>query len=234
MVKENWNYEQLWSGVARSEERLKQFGFWAPSVVEYDGKQEQCFGAVGNKCDGVKFLTPDPEWVNTFTRPDGVKMGYVKMQVVIGSILHDNICLDNSWGAWCNGPITIPAGELPWVKQIMPAAREWNKAVYNVRDRRGWIDYWGPYPMDNKALFAMYSDDLTRVKARPSLMAAVGPIHAAPATTDPYQGRETRATQRLKAPVGAYVDRGDAAYCVNGTYKEEGQWWTAQWWGKCN
>jgi hypothetical protein len=234
VVKQGASYEDIWTGVARSQERLNAYGYYAPSVGAYNGKTEQCFGAVGPKCDGVKFMTPDPVWVDTFTRPDGVKMGYIKMETVVGSILHDNTCLDQPMGAWCSGLISIPGGELPIIKMVVPAAREWNKAVYNVRDHRGWLDFYGPYPVDDKNLFGRYSDDLTRVKARPSLMAKVGPLIAAPITTDPYEGQEARSSARLKAPSSAYVDRGDAAYCASRSYKEEGQWWTAQWWGKCN
>jgi hypothetical protein len=226
-------YEQVWTGIARSQERLDKFGFYAPSYGDYNGKKERCFGAVGPKCDGVWLLTPDVQVVNTFDRADGVKMGYVRIAVAVGSILHDNICLDQPYGAWCSGAPTIISGEIPLMRVLGPAAREWNKAVYNVRDTRYWIHTFGPYPVD-KALQENWSDDLTQVQARPSKMAKILPVGAMPVVTDDYLGKETRQTKALKAPVGTYVDRYDQQFCQNGTYKEEGRWWTGQWWGQCN
>jgi hypothetical protein len=226
-------YEQVWTNIARSQERLNKFGYYAPSYGDYNGKYERCFGAVGNKCDGVWLATPDVQWVNTFDRADGVKMGYVRIAVAVGSILHDNICLDQPYGSWCSGLPTAVVGEIPLMRVLGPASLEWNKAVYNTRDGRYWVAKFGPYPTD-KALQEKWSDDLTQVTARSSKMAKILPIGAMPVVSELYLGKETRQTKVLKAPAGTYVDREDQQFCASGSYTEEDRWWTAQWWGKCN
>lgn len=235
MMMSGWSVEDVWTSIARSQERLDRFGHWAPARVSYNGKREQCFGAIGPRCDGAPG-TPAPEFVNRFRRPDGVEMGWIRIAVAPGSILHDNICLRQPLGAWCSGWPTVPAHELPLIKAVMPAAMEWNKAVYNVIDGRYWIEDFGPYPVD-AGLRAEFSDDLTPVPNRPSFMAPVGVVlgvGALPWNFVRYTQGETRRTRALAAPAGKAVDRGDEQFCRSGSYREEANWWLQKFWGICN
>lgn len=236
----NYTGELVWKELARSQERLDRFGYWAPHVTGFDGKRELCFGAVGPGCQGVPWLN-EPRWVDKFTRPDGVEMGYIEIYVAVGSILHDNSCLRYG-GHYCSG---IPAGVtgdlIPLAQYAQGSSLEWNKAVYNMKDGRVWRHKFGPYPLDDR-LRGLYSDDLTKVANRSSKMAPV--IHigvlgifigrvsfATPYPSVPYVHGETRQTRALVAPAGVPVDRGDQEFCASGRYTEgvDG----LQEWGSC-
>jgi len=231
MLNKGWSPEDVWTAIAQSQERLQRFGFWAPAKAAYSGHRELCFGAIGPKCDGAP--KSNPVWVDKFIRPDGVEMGYIQIQVSVGSILHDNSCL-RVGGQYCDGlPAGIAADAYPLFKYMQPSALEWNKAVYNTIDNRFWTATFGPYPT-NKGLMNQFSDDLTPASNRTALMAPIMGYVASPYPAIPYTLGETRQTLALKARAGTAVDRGDAAYCASGSYREDGNALVQKFWGVCN
>jgi hypothetical protein len=234
-----WSTERVWTAIAQSDERLVRFGTWAPAQVGYDSAHEICFGAIGPKCDGAP--RSNPVWKDKFTRPDGMEMGYIEIQVSVGSILHDNACLRSGGvGTFCNGLAKgILLDSLPLATYVQAASLEWNKAAYNTYDGRFWTARFGPYPVNGQER-ANWSDDLTKVSNRPSKMAPVlaGGLQTVglggwPVPTIDYKLGESRQSKVLKAPRGTAVDRGDAAFCAAQQYTEEGMWWVAKWWGTC-
>jgi hypothetical protein len=234
-----WSTEQVWTAIAQSEERVNQFGYWAPARTAYDGQREICFGAIGPKCDGAP--RSNPVWKDKFMRPDGTEMGYIEIQVSVGSILHDNACLRaTGGGTMCNGlPKGLTLDSLPLATYVQPASLEWNKAAWNTYDGRFWTARFGPYPTGSTER-AYWTDDLSKTTNRASKMAPVVAgglqtvgLGAWPAPTIAYTLGETRQSRALKAPVGTYVDRGDQEFCATQQYTEEGNPWIAKWWGKC-
>lgn len=234
-----WSFEQVWTGIAQSQERLNNFKYWAPARTAYDGKYETCFGAIGSKCEGAPRNTPS--WVDKFTRPDGTEMGYVNIQVSVGSILHDNACNRAGTGTMCNGLAKgIAIDAIPLANYLQAASLEWNKAAYNTYDGRFWPERFGPYPLNESERSSRWSDDLTKVANRASKMApiftgmpALVGLGAWPVPTVDYKHGETRQTKALKAPKGTYVDRGDQQFCASGQYTEDGNFFVAKWWGQC-
>ncbi|HJU90433.1 MAG TPA: hypothetical protein VJ672_13680 [Gemmatimonadaceae bacterium] len=227
------DWRVIWRELAQSPEREQRFGFWASAPMSLqDAKAtfgfptlrtaEQCFGGVGPKCEGG---VPDlyawvhPRWHNYFTMPDGTEMAYVEMGVVVGSILHDNVCMDAQQGTAiaCQGwelvtDLTKHGG--------VPGALEWHKATWNVIDGRGWRAVFGPYPTNMSARRSWY-DDVRPVRARRTMMAApVGPL-GLPILDQPYRGQERRATIVLTAPPGTKLDGTDAAFCTSKKFKSE-------------
>ena len=219
------DWRLIWRELAQSPEREQRFGFWASAPMTLQESRvafafptlrtaEQCFGGVGPKCEGG---VPDlyawvhPRWHKYFQMPDGTEMAYVEVGVVVGSILHDNVCMDAQQGTAiaCQGwelvtDLTKHAG--------VPGALEWHKATWNVIDQRGWRAVFGPYPTSASARRAWY-DDVRPVRARRTMMAApLGPL-AVPILDQPYRGRERRATIVLTAPPGTKLDGTDAAFC---------------------
>ncbi|HYF77087.1 MAG TPA: hypothetical protein VD973_08155 [Symbiobacteriaceae bacterium] len=242
MVNQGWEPERIWAAIARSQERLDRFGYFAPHQTDYNGKRELCFGAIGPKCDGAP--KSNPEWVDKFYRADGVEMGYIRIQVSVGSILHDNACTRNGTGIMCNGLIKgLTQDQLPLATYMQPAGLEWNKAVYNTIDNRFWTATFGPYPT-NTRLQDTYSDDLTPVANRASKMAPVvsvpfagAGLGAIPLPIIDYTGGETRQSAVLKAPPGTALDAGDDAFCASGSAKGTGDLWAlllTKYWINCN
>lgn len=146
-------------------------------------------------------------------------MVYYKSAVVVGSILHDAACR-NPEGVYCRGIKRDLWRELPLVKNgNFPATREWNKAVYNTHDDRGWVGKFGPYPADD-ALEKTYSDDMREARYnRMTYMAdvAVFGIFTAPSPSISYTAGEKRATLRLEAPAGTNLDWRDQEFCASDT-----------------
>ncbi|HWI61164.1 MAG TPA: hypothetical protein VNT75_04990 [Symbiobacteriaceae bacterium] len=241
MLTGGWDFERVWTAIAQSEERLKQFGYWAPARTSYSSKRETCFGAIGSKCEGAPKNTP--VWTEKFTRPDGTEMGYVKIQVSVGSILHDNACTRAAGGigTMCNGmPKGLTIDAIPLVNYLQPASLEWNKAAWNTYDNRFWQEKFGPYPLNEGERTKNWSDDLTYQANRAAKMApiftgmpALVGIGSWPVPSIDYKQGETRQTRALKAPKGTAVDRGDQAFCASGAYTEEGNFWVSKWWGIC-
>ena len=224
------NWHPFWREIATSPERDQKFGYYAPAPFSsptdaqraFGSKQpptpEQCFGAMGDKCEGgiPQYPEVQPRWIGRFTLPDGTVMGFVDMGVAVGSILHDNACLQNHNGLNCNG---IGAGDL--IKTSSgPAAPEWNKAAWNLIDGRNWRAQFGPYPVNTQAHRSGWYDDLRPVASRESWMAPVLGMITIPAHTIRYTGGETKGSRRLKAPAHRTLDGKDQAFCASGQFAD--------------
>ena len=230
-------WREVWKELATSAERDRKYGFFAPAplsreevtrlygipqdLVSTEG--EQCFGATGPNCDMPKeteiFAWTYPKWQGHFTLPDGTQMAYVNVGVTVGSIYHDNMCLQVRpvTGHFCGISLATVAGD--FVKNSgTPVAMEWNKAFYNVRDRRGWTGNFGPYPIGNTARHGWY-DDLRPVAARPGKMAPVLGMLTVPILSEDYRGPERRGSLRLEAPSGTKLDQTDVAYCKSKAFR---------------
>jgi len=227
------DWRVIWRELAQSPEREQRFGFWASAPMSLQEAKvafgfpnlrvaEQCFGGVGPKCEGG---VPDlyrwvhPRWHDYFTMPDGTEMAYVEVGIVVGSIVHDNVCMDAQQGTAvaCQGwelvvDLTKHAG--------VPGALEWHKATWNVIDERGWRGVFGPYPTNASARRSWY-DDVRPVPARRTMMAAMLGPFALPILDQPYKGQERRATIVLFAPPGTKLDGTDAAFCKSKRFKSE-------------
>ncbi len=229
-------WTEVWRRVAQSNERIQLRGAWAPAPMPSLGEArsvfgqpvlahpENCFGAIGSHCDGG--LEAESRWVDLFTMPDGTQMGSVEINVSVGSIFHDNLCIHNAYGLHCGegnawdwyvdvatfDPSAIIA------KIVIPGAQEWNKAVWNTLDKRRWRQVFGPYPTDKDVRRASWYDDLYDMNAREGWMAPVLGAFTIPLHTDRYPGRESRGTRTLAAPAGALLDYRDAAFCRSGGF----------------
>jgi hypothetical protein len=228
--------EQLWTAVGISAKRDACWGFFAPVRGHYDTPSSnpdgrvtsnQCWGAVGSNCDGVSQASISvPRYYGGFTRADGVSMIYIKMETSIGSIVHDMACLNvGSKGHWCNGPTSGWNDILGLPRAWTPAAHEWGKAFWNTRNKRVWVDWYGPYPDPRKysSLFKQYSDDLRQVARRsnvrlPALFIPGGGAIFMPPLTADYIYGETPSTRRLRAPTATAMDTSDAAFCASGRF----------------
>lgn len=225
------SWRDLWKEVALSPERDQRYGFYAPAPLTPDevtrlygipqnlvsAQGEQCFGGVGPNCDMPKeardFAWTFPRWHDEFVLPDGTRMAFVDVGVVVGSILHDNMCLQVRpvEGHFCKNMLLSAVGDVVKTPGT-PVAMEWNKAFYNVRDHRGWTATFGPYPLGATARHGWF-DDLRPTAARPAKMAPVLGMLTVPVLNVPYQGPERRASARLQAPPGTKIDQTDVAYC---------------------
>ena len=230
-------WTDLWRDLALSSERDQRYGFYAPAPLTRDqvtqlygipqdivsAEGETCFGGTGPNCEMPKevkdFAWTFPRWHGEFTLPNGQKMAFVDVGVTVGSILHDNMCLQvrPAVGHFCGMMLLSVVGD--FVKTPGTAvAMEWNKAFYNVRDRRGWMATFGPYPIGATARHGWY-DDLRPSPARKAMMAPVLGMLTIPSLNMPYQGPERRATRRLAAPPGTRIDQPDMAYCQSGAFR---------------
>lgn len=222
------NWHPFWRQIAISPERDQKFGYYAPAPFSSPsdaqrafGRKspptpEQCFGGMGDKCEGgiPQYPEVQPRWIGRFTLPDGTEMGFVEMGVAVGSILHDNACLQNHDGLNCNG---IGAGDL--IKTSSgPAALEWNKAAWNLMDTRNWRARFGPYPVNRSAHRSGWYDDLRPVASRESWMAPALGMATIPVQTIRYTGGETKESRRLKAPSHKTLDVKDVAFCASGQF----------------
>jgi hypothetical protein len=223
-------WQSVWTEIAHSPEREQKTGRWAPAYyatpdqaraafgLPFTPTPEQCFGALGDKCEGgipPLYPTVQPTWTATFVMPDGTKMGYVDIGVAVGSILHDNTCFRDRSGLNCNG---IDFGADLTKNSAMPAAMEWSKAVWNVVDGRTWRERFGPYPVDAATHRASWYDDVRPVPTREAWMAKVSGMVAEMHPSVQYTGAELRETQRLKAPANKGLDEKDGAFCRSGSF----------------
>ena len=229
-------WTDLWREVATSPERDRKYGFFAPAPMSpeqvaqlYQIKREfvrvegeQCFGGVGPSCDMPKeikdFDWTFPRWHDEFTLPNGQRMAWVDVGVVVGSILHDNQCIDvrPAIGHFCGNMVAAAFGDVVKTNDT-PAGMEWNKAVYNVRDHRGWTATFGPYPIGATARYGWY-DDLRPVPARRAMMAPIFSVVTIPSLTMPFKGQERRSSRRLTAPSRTKLDQSDVAFCQSGAF----------------
>lgn len=225
-------WRDVWRELAQSSEREQRFGAWAGAPMTLDQARrtfnwptprtgEQCFGGLGPGCSGGVpeiYGWVQPRWHDYFSMPDGTRMASVELGVAVGSILHDNACMDapQGQGIACQGweaitDLTKHAG--------VPAAMEWHKAGWNVIDGRGWRTVFGPYPVDATQRRSWY-DDLRPVPARRAMMAKpLGPL-SLPILDQPYRGRERRASRVLEAPSRAPLDGTDGAFCKRKEFKD--------------
>ena len=238
------NWQSFWREIATSDERDQKFGYYAPApfsspsqaAAEFGLKSlpipEQCFGAVGDKCEGgipLAYSEVQPRWVKYFTLPDGTQMGIIEVAVAVGSILHDNACVANRTGLNCNG---IGAGDLVKTGSY-PAGMEWNKAAWNVLDTRNWRERFGPYPVNKDARRGNWYDDLRPMSSREAWMAPVLSMFTAPSQTERYTGGETKASRRLKAAAWRTLDGKDQQFCASGAFRQKGETPLKAPWGIC-
>ncbi|MFA4829423.1 MAG: hypothetical protein WC855_02115 [Thermodesulfovibrionales bacterium] len=179
-------------------------GEWSHAWV--NGEVQQCFGAIGNGCDGgsnvaVNLLVPEGE-----RKADGTIIQWV----AVGSILHDNCCIDHpNDGQHCNGYNATQEG---W-SDDKPCVKEWRKAAYNSRDGRKWKASFGPYTKKN------VSDDLSKTAARKTRLSdGVGNFKYN------YDGKETVSTKKLYAPAGTSLDYSDKDFCASGAFQTFVDW----------
>lgn len=225
------SHDDQWRQLAQSAQRERELGAWAPSPMTREQARgvfgwrglrngEHCFGGLGPGCAGGLpgiFGWAQPKWERHFKLPDGTEMAYVEVGVAVGSIMHDNACMDapQGEGVACNGYVAID--DLT-KHDGLPASMEWNKAGWNVIDGRGWRHTFGPYPVDPVKRHRWY-DDLRVVPGRGGMMArSLGPI-STPVQDQPYRGRERKQSRILGAPGGTTLDAGDASYCASGSFR---------------
>ena len=222
--------DDQWRTLAQSAAREREHKIFAPAPMtmsqaqglfgwRYPRPGEQCYGGLGPGCTGTipaVFEWVQPKWQQHFMLPDGTEMAYVEIGVAVGSIMHDAACMDGpAGGVACSGweaitDITKHSG--------VPAAKEWNKAAWNVMDGRGWRHTFGPYPVD-LALRRKWYDDMRPAPGRGGYMAEVAGILTLPIHDVRYAGREKRASAVLFAPSGTTLDGRDAAYCSAKKFK---------------
>lgn len=119
-------WEAAWREVAQSPESETVNGAWAPAPFDspaeararfglsYAPTPQQCFGAIGDMCDGgvpAIFGAVQPRWSSYFTLPDGTRMGFVDVGVDVGSILYHNLCVADPKSQGCAGFLQL-AGQL--------------------------------------------------------------------------------------------------------------------------
>jgi hypothetical protein len=254
-LKAGTTWQQLWRQLAHSAERDTRFGYWAAAPIP-DSLQAQrdfglavppwtaqtCSGGLGPRCDGG---IPDwvndqvqPAWFGAFRMPDNTELAYVEMGIAVGSVLHDNACLMYKDGLNCNG---MGAGDL--VKNLPTpitgapmygaASLEWNKAAWNVLDKRTWRARFGPYPTDPGMRNRNWYDDLRPVAARPAMMAPAVSMFTWPGLTQQYTGGESRQSRALLAPAGTPLDATDVAFCRSGAFGSTGSFIGKAPWGIC-
>jgi hypothetical protein len=249
-LKGGTTWRQLWRQLAHSEERDTRFGYRAAApipdpiqaqqafgVAVAPWTTQQCYGAIGPRCDGIPDLVNvvnsriQPYWFGAFRMPDDTEMAYVEIGVNVGSVLHDNACLKDKGGTACNGYSLI--GDLIKTDLIWPATLEWNKAAWNLIDHRSWRARFGPYPTDPRLREREWYDDLRPARPRPTMMAPVISVLAWPGLTVTYTGGETLQSRALQAPAGTSLDATDVAYCQSGAFSSVGSFVGKAPWGIC-
>jgi len=173
----------------------------APAPAKVD-----CFGGVGNGCQGGSLAG-----VGVIPVAEDVGGGRKRQYVNVGSILHDTCCHANPSGQHCKG---FNASQEGWPDSAA-CVKEWRKAVYNWRDRRTWIDYFGP-------------EDYTPAPGRSAVV-----FNGTGGSLGKVTAQETRSTRRLVAPSGTALDWGDEQFCESGAFKEKGQAFGVGDWGIC-
>jgi hypothetical protein len=236
-------WQSFWREIATSAERDQKFGYYAPAPFSTPSEAaakfglsranpEQCFGGVGDKCEGgipLAYSEVQPRWVRYFTLPDDTQMGIMELGVAVGSILHDNACLVNRSGLNCSG---VGPGDLVKTGSY-PAGMEWNKAAWNVLDTRNWRERFGPYPVNKDERRRSWYDDLRPMPSREAWMAPVLSMFTVPSQTERYTGGETKASRRLKAGAWRTLDGKDQQFCASATFRQKGETPLKAPWGIC-
>lgn len=183
--------------------------------INTDVNVQKCFGGSGNQCEGG-----DPKHAITKNLKDCTAEGYA----TIGSIMHDNCCLNNPDGYMCKG--SRQTSDLVWGlggdadRHI--CGQEWNKAWYDSDNNRGWTVTFGPYVKGGK------TDDLTRANARDGQVYDSHGLFKRMWVRDQKTGgdknkwsnvKETKATLKLKAPAGTKFEFAeDKQFCASGKW----------------
>lgn len=165
-----------------------------------------CFGGVGNGCQGGSFAG-----LSLIPVAEDLGGGRKRQYVNVGSILHDTCCHANPSGQHCKG---FDAGQ-EGRPDSAACVKEWRKAFYNWRDRRTWIAEFGP-------------DDYTPVPGRSATV-----FNGMGGSLGKVTAQETRSTRVLSAPSGTALDWGDEQFCASGAFKEKGQAFGVGDWGIC-
>jgi hypothetical protein len=92
---------------------------------------ERCFGGIGQSCSPAGPLSLRK-----------CAQGQIPFMVSVGSILHDNCCLRNPQGRWCQG-----RENLDFSAACSP---EWDKAFFDSIQGRVWSACFGPYTYTNQ------------------------------------------------------------------------------------
>jgi hypothetical protein len=171
------------------------------SCYETDNVQ-RCFGAVGDKCKSQQDGTLGNRRFDYECR--------INLAVSVGSIMHDNCCLSNPYGIWCNGWPQALTLEIANIGEGVACGREWRKAVYDWLQDRFWYETFGPYRgYDGDSGLNDY------VQARTGYTYGFFGVHDSP---QKWPGPERRATVRLRAPSGTKLEFQDAAFCASGEF----------------
>lgn len=182
---------------------------WQVVGLPTNGRRaEQCFGGVGNGCNGGGPVPGAEVLAN----------GNKRQWVNVGSIMHDNCCMRNPGGQHCSGFNPRQEG---WPDNAACVV-EWRKAAYNWRDGRSWKQDFGPY------YSGASSDELTDAPARRGVV-----FNGTGQQIGTYGGLETIGTRRLAAPPGTYLDLGDEQFCESGRFRATGKSGMAGAYGIC-
>lgn len=176
---------------------------------------QKCFGGSGNQCDGG-----DPNHPITLDNTGCMAEGYA----TIGSIMHDNCCLNVPTGYFCDGAgflkslaaTTVGHGQ----SDRETCGQEWNKASNDSIYKRGWQVFFGPYFKGD------VTDDMTRVEARGNALVYDShglfrrPWKEANEKDDPARWgnpknggiKETAASRRLKSSDAKFEFKEDAQF----------------------
>lgn len=192
-----------WSSYADLKNKV-QAGIFSRRGIA-DAATSKCWGAQGSACDAL-LVGVGPYKVGRTNRPDGT----YDMWISVGSIMHDNCCLNNPGGKMCSGN--------EWGHNNT-CVKEWDKAFWNATNGRAWAQNFNP----NR------TPDLRLVNNPRSSRALDG------SALIPYETAETR---NFYAPRGQALDVGDEAFCASGRaqmYEEKvlGMWGTGKKWIVC-
>jgi len=176
------------------------------SIIEAVFKIERCFGAVGAGC-GLA-------WDDSLKNKQYVGYGPdTDSDIAVGSIRHDNCCLNNPSGWACGFAegASLADSVSPCNNAKRQCCTEWNKAVDNKLKGRTWLPKpspFGPY-LANQG--TNLNGSQSNVRGYPELPA----------------------TLLLKAPDGTKLDATDAAYCASGKFMETDATVKSQGFGTC-
>jgi hypothetical protein len=155
---------------------------------------EQCFGGVGSKCEGA------PKARSGKRLPDGTQSLYVS----VGSIAHDNCCLNFPDGVSCKGINSNNA----WG---VPCKAQWEKALRNTYQGRQWrVTY--AYSITNYADELSPASEPNRQLGLPTHNTFPPPITRSQDDVVSFL-QETVFTRQLAAPPGTRLDWGDMEFC---------------------
>lgn len=146
-----------------------------PTILNGDGKIEECFGAIGPGCKGSKGKdfqgpgeTKTDRRIGCFAEENGERICYTSA----GSIRHDNCCVWNPGGKWCGGAGTDGKPAEEW-NHNGKCVEAWHEAFWDSALETTWLERYrmgikpdmSPYPSPYNRYFALEAKDTRRVCA---------------------------------------------------------------------